>query len=98
MAQSDLADLKQRYDNLLKRLNSRPPPSDTKASAPADDPIVLRVALSKCRYGAERGEIHEGRGGRENEGRSGGEAGRGGGEEGRPADGKKADGVDGEIG
>ena len=49
MAQSDLAELTQRYDNLLKRLNSRPPPSDTKAASTADDPIVLRVALNKCR-------------------------------------------------
>ncbi|XP_043234428.1 uncharacterized protein LOC122387877 [Amphibalanus amphitrite] len=49
MAQSDLTELTQRYDNLLKRLNSRPPPSDTKATSNADDPIVLRVALNKCR-------------------------------------------------
>ena len=53
MAQSDLTDLKQRYDNLLRRLNSRPTPSGTKTSATADDPVVLRVALNKCRYGVD---------------------------------------------
>lgn len=47
-AENDLCDVTQRYENLLKRVNARPPP-DKQSSNTAEDPVVLRVALTKCR-------------------------------------------------